>query len=81
MLFPPWSMEQILNEAMDNPSVHWLDPVTSFELENTLDSQLDFPITPKAFLFRCFDEIANAPDADANVDKSLMTFYLKYDKP
>lgn len=38
LLFPPWFLERILNEAVDNLSIHWLDPITLFEQENTLDS-------------------------------------------
>ena len=41
-LFPPRSMEWSLNKAIDNPNVYWLEPVASFELENTSESQLDF---------------------------------------
>ena len=26
-LFPPWTMERIMNEAIDNPSTYWLEPV------------------------------------------------------
>ncbi|CAI9263071.1 unnamed protein product [Lactuca saligna] len=37
-LFPPWTMERIMNEDIDNPSAYWLEPVVSFDLENTLDS-------------------------------------------
>lgn len=70
-----------MNEAVDNPSIHWLDPVTSFEPDNTLDSQLDFPITPKTFLFHYFDVVANTSNLNVNVDKSLMDFYLKHGKP
>ncbi|CAI9260970.1 unnamed protein product [Lactuca saligna] len=29
VLFPTWSMEIILTESVDNPSIHWLEPVTS----------------------------------------------------
>ncbi|CAI9266357.1 unnamed protein product [Lactuca saligna] len=50
-LFLPWSMERILNEAINNLSIHWSDSVVAFDLENTSESQLDFPITLKAFLF------------------------------
>ncbi|CAI9266312.1 unnamed protein product [Lactuca saligna] len=78
LLFPPCSLERILNEAIHNPSLHWLEPVTSFKVENTLDSQLNFPITPKSILIGCFDVIANAPYYDANVYKSLMSFYLMH---
>lgn len=34
-LFLPWSMERILNEAVNNLSTHKLEPVFSFELDNT----------------------------------------------
>lgn len=74
-------MEKILNEAIDNPSVYWLDPVTSFDLENTSDNKFDFPITLKAFLFRSFEKIANAPNSDNNVNQSLIAFYHKHGKP
>ena len=38
LIFPLWSMECILNEAIDNLIVYWLAPVVSLELENRLDS-------------------------------------------
>ncbi|XP_023762192.1 cell wall protein DAN4-like [Lactuca sativa] len=69
VLIPACSVKRILTEAVDNPRIHWLEPVTSFDLENTLDSQLDFPITPKAFMFWFFERILNAPDSDENVNK------------
>ena len=75
-LFPPWTMERILNEAIDNPCMHWLKPITSFNLENTQDSQFDMPITSKAFLFCCFNSTVNALASDTNVDRSLIEFYL-----
>ncbi|CAI9283181.1 unnamed protein product [Lactuca saligna] len=81
ILFVAWSMERILNESIDNPSVYWLEPVTLFELENTLDSQLDFPITLKAFLFRSFGRVENALESTNNVNLMLISFYLKHDKP
>ena len=70
-----------MNKDIDNPSVYWLEPVTSFELENTLDSQLDFPITPKAFLFRSFDRVENALESVNNVNLMLISFYLKHGNP
>ena len=36
-IFPLWTLEQILKEAIDNPNVYWLEPVGSFDLENSLD--------------------------------------------
>ncbi|CAI9291656.1 unnamed protein product [Lactuca saligna] len=60
-LFPLWSMEHILSEAIDNPRVYWLEHVVSFEFENSQNSQLGLPITLKAFQFCCFDKIVNVP--------------------
>ncbi|CAI9276735.1 unnamed protein product [Lactuca saligna] len=74
LLFPPWSMERILTEAIDNPSIQCLELVTLFDLENTLDSQLDFPITTKVFLFRSFKVNLNTSGLDESVNKSVMTF-------
>ncbi|CAI9280620.1 unnamed protein product [Lactuca saligna] len=67
MLFPPWFMERILTEATENLSIHKLELVTYFELENTMDLQLDFPITPEAFLFHRFEVVANVVDSDEGV--------------
>lgn len=74
-------MERIVNEAIECPNIHWIEPVASFELANIADSQFDMPMTAKAFLFRCFGPIANAAPSNANVKKSLMEFYLKHRKP
>lgn len=81
ILFPLWTLERIFNEAVDNPSIHWLKPVASFDLENMLDLQFDMPLTPKAFLFRSFVVVANASDSDTVVDNQFMEFYLKHGKP
>ena len=56
-LFPPWSVDKIQKEAIDAPNIYWLEPTISFDLNNEANSQLDFPITPRAFLFRCFGKI------------------------
>ncbi|CAI9261651.1 unnamed protein product [Lactuca saligna] len=80
-LFPHRSMEHILNEAIDNLNVYWLEAVASFELENTSESQLDFPLTLKAFLFRCFYKVEKAPDSDNDPNLMLISFYLKHRKP
>lgn len=53
----------------------------SFELENSLDSQLDLPITLKAFQFWCFDRDANVPPTDNGADQMHFLFYLKHMKP
>lgn len=46
----------------------------SFELQNTQDSQLDLPITPKAFKFRSFVKIVNVPSTNNGADKLLFAF-------
>lgn len=74
-------MERILNEDVDNSNVYWLEPVISFDLENSSDLQLDFHITPKALLFRSFEKIEKAPITDYGVNHSLFSFYLKHRKP
>lgn len=43
--------------------------------------QFDFPITPRAFLFRCFEKIEKAMISDNEVSLKLFNFYLKYAKP
>ncbi|CAI9296682.1 unnamed protein product [Lactuca saligna] len=73
-LFPPWSMERILNEAINTPSVYWLDPVVSFDLENTLESQFDFPITLKAFLFQRFKKIETTLITDNDKTAAVEVF-------
>ncbi|CAI9263321.1 unnamed protein product [Lactuca saligna] len=59
----------ILNKAIDNPNIYWLEPVGSFELDNSLDLQLDLSITPKAFLFCSFDKIANVSPSNKGTNK------------
>ncbi|CAI9283199.1 unnamed protein product [Lactuca saligna] len=72
---------QSLNWEAEAKDMNWLEPITSFDLENSQISQFDMPITPRAFLFRSFDVIANAPATDENVDNSLMEFYISHAKP
>lgn len=57
LLFPTWSMERMQNEAIDDPNIYWLEPSISFGLNNDEESQFDSPITPREFLFRCFENI------------------------
>nr|KAJ0188191.1 hypothetical protein LSAT_V11C900483250 [Lactuca sativa] len=59
LLFPKWTLKRIQNQVVDMPSQYWLDPIASFEIQNTQDSQLYLPITPKAFRFRAFVKVAN----------------------
>ena len=80
-LFPPWIMDQIQKEAIGDLNINWLEPSISFDLENSLESQLDFPITPRAFLFRCFEKIKKGPLSEYDVNHMLFSFYFKYAKP
>ncbi|CAI9283106.1 unnamed protein product [Lactuca saligna] len=80
-VIPPWTLERIQKEEIDDPSVYLLEPSVSFELINIIDSQLEFPLTPKAFLFRGFDHIEKAPLSDYNVNNKLFSFYPKHGQP
>ncbi|CAI9266893.1 unnamed protein product [Lactuca saligna] len=77
-VFPPWTMERIHNEAIDNLSLHWLELLVSFDLVNLAESQFDFPVTPRAFLFRCFEHIDRAPLSYYEVNNMLFSFYIKF---
>ncbi|CAI9285990.1 unnamed protein product [Lactuca saligna] len=48
---------------------------------NTLDSQLNVSITPKAFRLRSFVKVVNIPTTDSGADHLLLSFYLKHMKP
>ncbi|CAI9303116.1 unnamed protein product [Lactuca saligna] len=50
-------MEHIQKVVIDNRSIYWLDPLISFDLNNDVESQFDFPITSIAFVFCCFEKI------------------------
>nr|KAJ0197850.1 hypothetical protein LSAT_V11C700361140 [Lactuca sativa] len=63
-LFPFWTLEKLLKEAIDSPSTHWLELVVSLDCANTKDSQFDMPITRKAFVFHCFLPIAEVLHPD-----------------
>ena len=80
-LFPFWTLEKLLKEAIDSPSTHWLEPVVSLDCENTKDSQFDMPITRKAFVFHCFLPIAEVPHPDPKVDRELIDYYLEFAQP
>ncbi|CAI9298379.1 unnamed protein product [Lactuca saligna] len=78
LLFPMWTLERMMHEVVDLPSVHWLEPVASFDLDNTKDSQFDMPFTRRAFMFHYFDTIAEVSSPDIKVDKALIDFYLAF---
>ena len=50
-LFPPWTLKKLIKEAIDTPSILWLEPVISLDRVNSVDSQFDMPLTRKAFIF------------------------------
>ncbi|CAI9293869.1 unnamed protein product [Lactuca saligna] len=81
LLFPKWTLKKIQHDVVELPSQYWLDPIASFDRQNSQDSQLDLPITPKAFRFRAFVKVANSPFTDSSVDQLLFSIYLKHMNP
>ena len=67
-LFPTWFFERIQKEAIEDLNLFQLDPTTSFDLTNDVECQFDFPITPRAFLFRCFEFIKKSMIYDSAVN-------------
>ncbi|CAI9282320.1 unnamed protein product [Lactuca saligna] len=63
------------------PTQYFLDPVVSFDFQNSQDLHLDLPIIPKGFKFRAFVKVVNAPLTDSSIDQLLFSFYLKHMKP
>lgn len=55
--------------------------MTSFELRNTSESHIDFPLTPKAFLFQGFKHIEKSPLSDYEVNNKIFAFYLNHNQP
>ncbi|KAL7583768.1 hypothetical protein Lser_V15G45863 [Lactuca serriola] len=80
-LFPAWTRERMIKEAIDTPSILWLEPVISFDCYNSVDSQLDMPLTRKAFIFHAFSNIYEVPHPNPEVDRELIDFYLKAARP
>ncbi|KAL7609583.1 hypothetical protein Lser_V15G13547 [Lactuca serriola] len=76
-LFPSWTLERMIKEAIDTPSILWLEPVISLDRSNTVDSQFDMPLTRKAFIFHAFSNVAEIPHPHPQVDRDLINFYLK----
>ncbi|CAI9281888.1 unnamed protein product [Lactuca saligna] len=68
------------HEAEINEHAHIIREAEEKE-KNTQDSQLDLPITQKAFRFRAFIKITNVPFSDITADQMLSAFYLKHMKP
>lgn len=64
ILFPLQTLERMIKQAIDSPSTHWLEPVVSFDCENSTDSQFDMLITRKAFVFHCFEPTVEIASPD-----------------
>ncbi|KAL7587460.1 hypothetical protein Lser_V15G39921 [Lactuca serriola] len=80
-LFPPWTLERLIKEAIETPNILWLEPVISLDRSNTFDSQFDMPLTRKAFIFHAFDNIVEFPHPHPKVDRDLVEFYLRATQP
>ncbi|KAL7619172.1 hypothetical protein Lser_V15G03621 [Lactuca serriola] len=80
-LFLAWTRERMIKEAIDTPSILWLEPVISFDCDNSVDSQFDMPLTRKAFIFHAFSNIFEVPHLNAELDRELIDFYLKAARP
>lgn len=80
-LFLSWTLERMQKEAINELNTFWLEPKTSFDINNDVKCQLDFPITPRAFLFRCFEKIDKSLISNNATNRKLFLFYLKYAKP
>ncbi|CAI9286078.1 unnamed protein product [Lactuca saligna] len=59
------------------PSQYCLEPVVSFDIQNSQDLQLDLSITLEAFRFRSCVKVVNVPSIDSSADHLLFSFYLR----
>lgn len=80
-MFSDWTVERIEDEAINSPNLYWLEPQTSFSVENELECQMDLPIITKAFQFRCFDNIHKVLMVNKTINMRLFNFYVKNSKP
>ncbi|XP_023754897.1 uncharacterized protein LOC111903350 [Lactuca sativa] len=67
-LFPEWTRDVLISQAIESPSVYWLEPIASFDYDNSKDSQFDMPITRKSFTFHCFDSTVEVPFPNPKLD-------------
>ncbi|KAL7601420.1 hypothetical protein Lser_V15G24050 [Lactuca serriola] len=79
--FPPWTLEKLLKEVIETPSILWFEPVISLDRINSVDSQFDMPLTRKAFIFHAFDNVVDILHPHPKVDRDLVEFYLKAAQP
>ena len=68
-------------KVIEAPNSHWLEPVLSFDVENSKDSQFDMPINRKAFIFHCFESTMAIPSPDPKVDQDLLEYYHEFSQP
>ncbi|KAI3494742.1 hypothetical protein L1887_40447 [Cichorium endivia] len=80
-LFHDWDYETMKKEAIIQPIENWLQPNCSYDVGNYVDSQMDFPMTARVFLIRCFDELKANKEPRAVVNDKLFKFYLEHSKP
>ncbi|KAI3505843.1 hypothetical protein L1887_28142 [Cichorium endivia] len=80
-LFHDWDYETMKKEAIIQPIENWLQPNCSYDVGNYVDSQMDFPMTARVFLIRCFDELKSNKEPRAVVNDKLFNFYLEHSKP
>ncbi|KAL7587931.1 hypothetical protein Lser_V15G41169 [Lactuca serriola] len=81
MLFLRLTKETLIKEAIESPSTLWLEPMTSFDCDNTRNSQFDMPITRKAFIFHCFYSTVEVSSPHPQLDCELIDFYLTFGQP
>lgn len=70
-LFPAWTLERVQKEAIDESNTFWLEPKTSFDIKNEIECQLNFSITPRAFLFKCFVKIEKSLISNIATNKKI----------
>ncbi|KAI3510617.1 hypothetical protein L1887_17749 [Cichorium endivia] len=80
-LFHDWDYEKMKKEAITQPIDNWLQPVCSYDIGNHIDSQMDFPMTSRVFLIRCFDELKTTKECRSAINNMLFNFYLEHSKP
>lgn len=80
-LFPKWVTCRMDKEAIQKVEFFWLETISSLSVENSQECQLDFPMMPKAFMFRSLDKPVDVPMSNLAISKTLFNFYAKQSKP
>lgn len=73
-LFPKWIASRMEKEVVKKVEYFWLEPNTSFSVENTQEYQLDLPMMPKDFMFRSLDKVVDLPLSNLAMTKNLFKF-------